>query len=119
MDEVQPLEFPNLMYTFHFYAASHASYMPMFREQTKRLPIFATEWGTCTNTGDGYVDIDQSNQWLAMLNGNNPGGQKISWCNWSYGESRESCAGLNPYSCSSRQWASFSKSGNYVVSQFK
>uniref|UniRef100_A0A183BXM4 Endoglucanase n=1 Tax=Globodera pallida TaxID=36090 RepID=A0A183BXM4_GLOPA len=42
-------EYKNLMYTFHFYAATHF---------VNGLPIFVTEYGTCAADGNGNIDTN-------------------------------------------------------------
>jgi endoglucanase len=42
-----PLTFPNIMYTFHFYAASHTdAYYNQLNNASDVLPVFVTEFGT-------------------------------------------------------------------------
>ena len=49
-----PVAGTNLMYTFHFYAASHgAEYRAALITASDSLPVFVTEWGTQQATGDG------------------------------------------------------------------
>lgn len=79
---LDPIDGDNLMYTFHFYASSHKQ---EFRDKVQfaidnGLPIFCTEWGTTSNTGNGTVNVEESMIWLDFLAENN-----ISWCNWSIG----------------------------------
>ena len=78
----------NIMYSFHFYAASHKEY---YREQfstfLEKLPIFVTEWGSQNESGEGYNDIISSEAWLRILDK-----YKISWCNWNYSDDKRSGA---------------------------
>jgi endoglucanase len=78
----------NVMYSFHFYAASHTDYyrdnFPLFAE---KLPIFVSEWGCQEYTGDGPNDIANSNAWLDLFDLYN-----ISWCNWNYSPDHRSGA---------------------------
>lgn len=46
--------------------------------------------------------------------GNNPAGQKISWCNWTFSDAGESSAALNPGACNAQQWNNTSTSGTWV-----
>ncbi len=52
-----PLEFENVMYSFHFYATSHREdYRAKLREVVgSGTPIFITESGLCEASGDGYI----------------------------------------------------------------
>lgn len=75
-----PLEGRNIMYTVHFYAGSHGKESRTRVEKALKsgLPVFATEWGTTKDSGDGGVFEDESKKWLSFMEKNN-----ISWCNWS------------------------------------
>ncbi|WP_437782451.1 cellulase family glycosylhydrolase [Sorangium sp. So ce1097] len=42
------------------------------------LPLFVTEWGTCSASGDGALDLGEAQTWLDFLSAN-----KISWLKWS------------------------------------
>lgn len=97
------LSYPNIMYTFHFYAATHpTSYLIPY---VGSLPIFCTEWAACASNGGGALDTVNSTKFLNIMNGsdtvNNPGGIKISWCSWSYSDAGESSAMFNANTCPS------------------
>ncbi|MBN1479685.1 glycoside hydrolase family 5 protein [candidate division KSB1 bacterium] len=78
----------NLMYSFHFYAASHTDdYREKFPLFAERLPIFVTEWGCQEYTGDGANDVPNSTAWLDLLNT-----YKVSWCNWNFSPDHRSGA---------------------------
>jgi endoglucanase len=40
----------NVMYSFHFYACSHGNLFDRFRQYSKQIPVFITEWVTLTLT---------------------------------------------------------------------
>ena len=55
-----PVNFENVMYTFHFYATSHKD---EFRAKLREVvgqgtPIFVSESGLCEETGDGKIDFE-------------------------------------------------------------
>ncbi|GAB2566038.1 hypothetical protein GCM10027190_14610 [Spirosoma areae] len=108
-----PLAFSNIMYTFHFYAASHF-FQGDIRSVVNSLPLFCSEWGTSTYSGGGSLDFNNSQAWLDLMAGQNPAGQKISWCNWTFSDAGESSAGLNSGACSGQQWNNTSASGTWV-----
>ncbi len=56
--------------------------------------------------GDGNIDTNSMNNWLSFLDGDNNGGQKISFINWSFSDAKESCAALNSGACSTKNWDS-------------
>lgn len=64
-----PLEFENIMYTLHFYAATHTDWL---RDRLKvchnaGLPVFVSEFGICDASGNGNVDLNQAEQWKALI----------------------------------------------------
>ncbi|RQX25975.1 endoglucanase, partial [Micromonospora chalcea] len=109
-DEIvnNPVRAQNIMYTFHFYAASHQdNYRNEVQRAASRLPLFVTEFGTVTYTGDGAVDVASSNAWLDLLDR-----LKISYANWTFSDAPEGSAALRPGTC-----ASGSFSGTSVLTQ--
>lgn len=69
----------NIMYTFHFYAGSHAKKISMVRHCVKHgMPVFITEWGTTKDSGDGGVFEKETLKWMDLCEQYN-----ISWANWS------------------------------------
>lgn len=77
-----PVNATNIMYTFHFYAGSHhETYRSALSRAADRLPMFVTEFGTQTYTGDGANDLASADQWIALL-----AARKISWVNWNYSD---------------------------------
>ncbi len=109
--------YDNLMYSFHFYAASHndgtpidtmfgcvgADFMtPMQHGDSalgvpcilKALPIFVTEFGTTDASGLTNFSPAMTDKWLKIFAGDNDGHQIVSWCNWSYSAEGGECAAL-------------------------
>ncbi|MEU4572301.1 cellulase family glycosylhydrolase [Nonomuraea sp. NPDC023979] len=77
-----PVNAANIMYTFHFYAASHGSeYLSTLSRAADRLPIFVTEFGTQTASGDGGNNFTRSQQYLDLM-----AQKKISWVNWNFSD---------------------------------
>lgn len=79
--------YDNIMYTLHFYAATHKEYLRQkaVTALTSSLPIFVTEFGICDAPGNGAVDIHEANTWINFLNQNN-----ISWMCWNLSNKDES-----------------------------
>ena len=110
-----PIAFSNIMYTFHFYAASHLdNYRNEVRNAATKLPIFVTEWGTTSATGGGNVDIGSSTTWLDLLDS-----LKISYVNWTYSDANESSAAFKSGTCSGSNYGTsqLSQSGQFVRSR--
>ncbi|MGM0462859.1 MAG: glycoside hydrolase family 5 protein [Fibrobacterota bacterium] len=93
-----PLEYDNVLYSLHFYAASHTyergdsqwHYMDNLRTAAEAgIPVFVTEFGMQEYTGDGHNDFEASQHWLDSLAAYN-----ISWCNWNFSDDHRSGAVL-------------------------
>jgi len=95
-----PVNFPNIMYTFHFYAASHKTqYYNELDKASNVLPIFVSEFGTQTFSGDGANDFTMSDLYMQLMNT-----KKISWTNWNYSDDFRSGAIWKTGTCSSGLW---------------
>lgn len=83
----------NVMYTLHFYAATHKAWL---RERAdyalkKGLPIFVSECAGMEADGDGKIDLQEWNQWVSWMNEHD-----ISWAAWSIADKDETCSMLYP-----------------------
>lgn len=95
-----PLSFSNIMYTFHFYAASHGQeYLDELDWASDRLPIFVTEFGTQTASGDGSNNFTMSQRYIDLMRQ-----KKISWTNWNYSDDSRSGAVWLSGTCSGGPW---------------
>jgi endoglucanase len=84
-----PLPFANLMYTLHFYAATHKSDLRnrMVTCIKGGLPVFVSEFGICDASGNGTIDEAEADAWLQELNR-----YQVSWCQWSLCNKGESAS---------------------------
>ncbi len=76
-----PVEgFENIMYTVHFYAATHKENIRSKLETAHNagLPIFVTEFSICEASGNGTIDYDSADEWFSLINKYN-----ISYCGWN------------------------------------
>ncbi|MEU4162613.1 cellulase family glycosylhydrolase [Actinoplanes sp. NPDC026670] len=90
-----PVNATNIMYTFHFYAASHDDYyLNTFRDAISKLPMFVTEFGTQEATGDGGNNFTRAQQYLDLMAQN-----KVSWVNWNYSDDMRSGAVFTEGTC--------------------
>jgi endoglucanase len=95
-----PVNHTNIMYTFHFYAASHGSdYLNELSWAADRMPVFVTEFGTQEASGDGGNNFTRSQQYIDLMRN-----KKISWCNWNYSDDSRSGAVWLSGTCSSGPW---------------
>lgn len=91
----------NVAYTMHYYAATHKQEL---RDKARvaldnDIALFVTEYGTTDYSGDGFIDVAESNRWWEFLDENN-----ISWCNWSVADKEENSAILKPNASALGQW---------------
>lgn len=93
--------YDNIMYTFHFYAASHKEKerARLQKALDKGLPVFVSESAGCEHTGDGFLDVDSWIQWVRFLEKN-----KISWINWSISNKNETCSMILPRGSYQGHW---------------
>ncbi|GAA2430960.1 hypothetical protein GCM10010191_50780 [Actinomadura vinacea] len=95
-----PVNASNIMYTFHFYAASHGSgYLNTLSRAADKLPIFVTEFGTQTSSGDGGNNFTRSQQYIDLMRS-----KKISWVNWNYSDDFRSGAVFKDGTCPNGPW---------------
>lgn len=108
-----PINLPNIMYTFHFYAASHGdNYRSALSAAAARLPMFVTEFGTVSYTGNGAPDLSATTTWLDLLDQH-----KISYANWTYSDHEETSAVFRPGTCYGGDYSSagvLKESGAYM-----
>lgn len=96
-----PVAASNLMYVFHFYAASHGDlYYNTLADAADRLPIFVTEFGTQQYTGDGPNNFTMSQRYLDLM-----ANKKISWVNWNYSDDFRSGAVFTTGTCAAGEFS--------------
>ena len=84
-----PLDFENILYTLHFYSATHGQdIMNMAEEMSQKgLPIFVTEFGVTAASGGLPRDLESADLWIDMLEREN-----ISYCMWAFAKVSEACS---------------------------
>ena len=84
-----PLPYENIMYTLHFYSASHGEDVRSAAKQAMDggLPVFVTEFGITASSGDHPRDIESADEWIALLES-----EHVSWCMWSLSNAPEASA---------------------------
>jgi endoglucanase len=93
--------FNNIMYTVHFYAATHKQEL---RDRcnyalNKGIPIFISESAGMEATGDGALNELEWQKWIGWAEQN-----KISWITWSVSDKDETCSVLYPSASSNGNW---------------
>jgi aryl-phospho-beta-D-glucosidase BglC (GH1 family) len=115
-------KYKNIMYTFHFYAATHnEERMEAFQKASPQIPLFVTEWGTTKADGRTDFSPELSSRWLEILAGDNDGKQLISWINWSFSAEGGLSAALrwNSGNIATDFPQILSESGKYIYEQLK
>ncbi|WP_218110110.1 glycoside hydrolase family 5 protein [Oligoflexus tunisiensis] len=86
-----PIQDSNVAYTLHFYAGTHRQEL---RDKAayaiqKGLALFVTEFGVCASSGNGNIDLPETDRWMEFMNKHG-----ISWANWSLFDKDESASAL-------------------------
>ena len=83
--------YENIAYTLHFYAATHKQSLRNKAQIAldKGIALFVTEWGSVESSGNGAVNISETNAWLDFLKTNN-----ISHANWALNDKAEGASVL-------------------------
>ncbi|MFT3679028.1 MAG: glycoside hydrolase family 5 protein [Ferruginibacter sp.] len=94
-------DFNNLMYTVHFYAATHKQSL---RDRTdaaiaKGIPVFISESAGMEATGNGPINQDEWTKWINWMKKH-----KLSWVTWSVSDKDETCSVLNTSASSFGSW---------------
>lgn len=93
--------YDNLMYTLHFYAATHHQFLRDRGDYalSKGLPLFVSECAAMEATGDGPINYDEWSKWTQWMKKNN-----ISFVTWSVSDKDETCSMLLPTASSEGNW---------------
>ena len=92
----------NVVYAFHFYAATHKE---SYRQKVKNalaagIPVFVSECGLCDASGSGGVDENSAREWFALLKENH-----VSFLAWSLCNKNETSALIKPDCAKLSGWA--------------
>lgn len=93
--------FDNIMYTVHFYAATHKQWLRDRCEYAlgKGIPIFVSESAGMEASGDGPLDMKEWGSWIEWMEK-----KQISWVVWSIADKNETCSVLNTSASSTGKW---------------
>lgn len=94
-------EYDNLMYTLHFYAATHKQELRDKADYalSKGLPLFISECAGMESSGDGYLDQESWREWREWAAENS-----LSWVVWSLSDKDETCSMLTVEASDSGPW---------------
>lgn len=84
-----PLDYDNIMYTYHFYAGTHKSSQrnTLTEAVDNGLPVFVSEFGLVNADGNGSVNTSEAKKWKDTLADYN-----ISCCIWNLSNKDEGSA---------------------------
>jgi len=93
--------YSNLMYTVHFYAATHKQSL---RDRTdeaiqKGLPIFISECAGMEASGNGPLNHEEWRKWIDWMEV-----RGLSWITWSVSDKDETCSVLQKSASSDGGW---------------
>lgn len=104
IDEVigNRIDDPNVMYTLHFYAATHKDGIreKLTRALDASVPAFVSECSITDASGNGSIDGESAAAWLELLNGRN-----VSFVAWSLSNKNETSALIAPSAQATSGWA--------------
>lgn len=113
-----PLAFDNVMYTLHFYAATHTD---DFRGRLEAainngLPIFISEFGMCDASGNGGNDFGQAEKWMDLIDKYN-----LSFFCWNLANKAETSCVLKSGCEKTADWTEedLSESGRWITERFR
>lgn len=91
----------NIMYTLHFYAATHKQELRDRADYAlrKKLPLFISESAGMEATGNGALNDEEWQRWIDWAEIN-----KISWVTWSVSDKDETCSVLKKSAASDGGW---------------
>ena len=91
----------NIMYTLHYYAATHKQLLRDRGEYalSKGIPLFISESAGMEATGNGPLNEEEWKRWIDWSEKN-----KISWVTWSVSDKDETCSVLYPSASSEGGW---------------
>ena len=113
-----PLEYDNLMYSLHFYSATHGQPLrdKVSYAISKNLPVFVTEFGITAASGGFPINEEEADIWIDFLESNN-----ISYVMWNFSRVAEPCAALNRNSLKTSGFTidDFSQAGKWLIETIK
>jgi endoglucanase len=113
---LDPIKGTNLVYTLHYYAATHKASLREEAEKAMKngIALFVSEFGTCDASGNSSFDPEESKIWFEFMDKH-----KLSWCNWSVADKDETASALMPGANGEGGWskAQITQSGKLVKAE--
>ncbi|WP_395851705.1 glycoside hydrolase family 5 protein [Cystobacter fuscus] len=106
-------QYPNVAYSLHFYAGSHKQNLrdKATTALNKGIALFVTEFGTCDASGNGNLNLTETQLWMDFMNS-----RKLSWANWSLNDKAETASALVPGASTTGNWpaSALTPSGAFI-----
>ena len=110
--------YENIMYALHFYAATHTDWLrgEMEKAALAGLPIMVTEFGICDASGNGAINTEEADKWIAQMND-----LAISYCGWNISNKGETSAIFKTSCNKTSGWTEedLSESGKWMYHMLK
>lgn len=106
----------NLLYSFHYYAATHPVAQrsgEVSKAITAGKAVFVSEFGTVESTGDGQPNTTESDNWFKFLDR-----YQIGWANWSLSNMGQTSSVFSG-DASGGSFSSLTASGTYISNKLK
>lgn len=99
----------NIMYTMHFYAATHGAWLRDATDAAMKagLPVFISECAATEASGDGFIDVEAWETYCSWADNNG-----LSMMAWSVSDKNESCSMFTKEATSEGPW------GDEVIKQW-
>ena len=94
-------DYDNILYAIHFYADTHKDDLraKMAKALDAGLPLFCSEFGICDASGNGSVNIEEADKWIAAMNE-----AKMSYCIWNLSNKNESSSLISAGCIKTADW---------------
>ncbi len=114
----KPLKHKNIVYSLHFYAATHGDFLRQKLKTAKKagLPVLVSEFSICDASGNGKLSKSSGKKWMKLLKK-----YKIGYVAWNVSNKAESSS-LIKSSCNKTgnlKKSNLSKSGRWIASWWK
>lgn len=112
------LAFDNVMYSLHFYAATHTQWLrdKYVSAYNAGLPIFISEFDICDASGGGNIDYGEGEKWFALIDQYN-----ISYCKWNLSNKNEASSAIASSCAKTSAWAvdELSATGQWIYNKMR
>lgn len=111
-------DYKNIMYTCHFYAATHKEEerAKLNRALDMDCPVFISEFGICGHKRDGTLDKKSAEEWKKIIRAHG-----LSFCAWNLSNKKEDFALIKPNVNKLSGWHTWdlTASGKWVLNMIK